>query len=433
VIPCDLASEEAVLGAVLLEPKRIFQAADLLEADDFYLEAHRIIWQAMLDMMADASQIDPIVLVSRLQTAGQLEQAGGYAGIARLTDGMPRGTNVRHYARILKQKSGLRKVLAEAQVVINLGLQPEADLENIISRLSRTIMSVDTRSDGYVPIADMVDAGYKRLQARAASGGIPGAVRSGLQCLDSHLGGFVPGSLVLVAARPSQGKSSLCAGIALDAALRQGKAVGISTLEMSQGEVYDRMICSEASIDLCDLTHGKITRQEWDGIAQTSGRLSGARIWIDETGGISIRQLQARAERLRAEHQIDILIVDYLGLLKGTGGPSQSRVQIVSEISGGLKELAKRLKIPVLAASQLNRDSARDNREPNLADLRDSGSLEQDADQVIMIHKPESSQADCLCTPVSLIVAKNRHGRTGRYSAGFHKRFTRFVDMHDPE
>ena len=423
-MPHDLQAEAAVLGSILLDHRAIFTASDLLEPNDFYPEDNRTIFRTMLEM--EPSGIDDITLIAELRKRDKLDAAGGIEHLATLTAGMPRCTNVRHYARLIRDKAALRRIISVAQETVTRGLESDVDLESVIDRLASVISACDTRSGGYVAMSAIAADGYKLLEERAASRGIPHSVKSGLICLDSQIGGFAPGSLVLIAGRPSQGKSSLCAGIALDAAMRQGMAVGIATLEMTQYEIYNRMVCSEVSIDLANLTHGTISRDEWSQIYHASTGLAGARIWVDESSGLTIRQLQARAERLKTEHQIDLLIVDYLGLLHGTER-GQNRVQVVSEISAGLKDLAKQLRIPVIAASQLNRDPAKGDREPVLSDLRDSGSLEQDADVVILIHR-EKVEEGPVCVPVWLGIAKNRNGRTGKVSALFHRNYTRFVD-----
>jgi replicative DNA helicase len=422
-LPHDLQAEAAVLGSILLSSLTIFTASELLEPNDFYLEHNRTIFRAMLEM--DPAGIDEITLPAELRRREKLD-TDMILHLQTMTAGLPRCANVRHYAKLIRDKSALRRIIQVAQETVSRGLELDADLETVIERLSSVISGIDTRNDGYVAMSALAAEGYKRLEERAKSRGIPGSIKSGLVCLDSQMGGFAPGSLVLIAGRPSQGKSSLCAGIALDAAMRQGKAVGIATLEMTQLEVYDRMVCSEASIDLSHLTQGLISKEQWSYIYKASTGLAGSRIWVDESTGISIRQLQAKAERLKTEHQIDLLIVDYLGLLKGTE-KGANRVQVVSEISAGLKELAKQLHIPVIAASQLNRDPAKGDREPILSDLRDSGSLEQDADVVVLIHR-ENTEDNPVCVPVNLFIAKNRNGKTGKVKALFHRNFTRFVD-----
>jgi replicative DNA helicase len=425
LLPHNLQAERAVLGSILLEPRSIFTALETLASDDFYLDGHRIIFAQLELMTSDSSAIDPIVLIEELRRSGKLDLAGGPVTVSELSDGIPRGISLPHYCKIVAEKSKLRKLIRLGnQLQIDAG-QDEASSAVISARVTSEILALDSSSSTFKPFSEISIAGYKRLEERAELGRMPGAIKSNLRCLDRITGGFAPGSLVLIAARPSQGKSALCAGIAIEAALYQQKRVAVLSLEMTQYEVYDRMIAYEGKIDLFKLSSGNL-QGEWKKIGDHSSSLSKAKLWIDDSGSLNVRQVQARAERMKSEHKIDLFIVDYLGLMRGTQ-PSQKKVQEVSEISAGLKNIAKSLKIPVIAACQLNRASEdRAGGEPCLSDLRDSGSLEQDADVVILIHRQDISPD--LCVRTNLIVAKNRNGRTGRGESLFHREWTRFVD-----
>jgi replicative DNA helicase len=417
----DLDAERAVLGSVLLDNSALAVAAGILEPADFYLEAGRKIFAAMLAMQGESQAIDAITLKARLADAGELEAVGGPVALVQLTDGLPRTLNVAHYARSVKEKCTLRSCIQLGNQLQVESAQPEARSAEVLDKLQDEVIRLYPKpGGGYEPMKKVAAEGYAELEERSQKGTVSGAIPTGLKALDAVIGGLRRQQLIVVAARPGNGKSALVHGIATNAALRLDKRVGISSLEMSRQEIYDRMVSAEARVDMFRLAQGWITHPEWKAISEATSRLANSALYIDDTGSLTIGQLRAKAQRLWIERGLDLLIVDYLQLMVGTRR-TENRAAEVSEISRGLKLIAKDLNIPVLAVSQLNRSSEIKGDRPKLSELRESGSIEQDADVVMLLWR-ENHESQI----VEVNIAKQRSGPTAKKELAFIARYTSF-------
>lgn len=434
-LPWDEQAERAVLGAILLEPSSIDGAAELLRPDDFHRVAHREIFKALYALSLGHQAIDPVTLRHELEKAGTLEIAGGHPYIASLIEDLPRATNVFSYAKIVQDRSLLRQLL---HVTADLGTEAaqgnRSAIEMIDEAESRLFgLSDSGRRGGFVSITEVAKTGIDMLEKlskqRVAVTGTP----TGFTKLDSMTSGFQPGEMIIVAARPSMGKTALAINMAQTAA-RQDTVVGIFSLEMSAEQLYFRMLSSEALVSGHKLRTGRLDAEEWARIMHSAETLSGCRIFIDDTAGISPMELRAKARRLSKEENLGMIVVDYLQLMRGDGR-IESRQQEISEISRSLKGIAKELKIPVVALSQLSRapDQRIGDHRPQLSDLRESGAIEQDADLVLFIFRPEVYEKEPekivekqLEGKAELIVAKQRNGPTGMVPLYFVKEFTQF-------
>ncbi len=419
-LPHDLEAERAVLGAVLLDSKAIHVAADLLAPGDFYLEAHRGIFARMIDLAVESMPIDVWTLKSELERRGQLEAVGGLSFVGNLTEGIPAGANIKHYCKIVRERSLSRSIIHLTEKLQAQAWAGEGRPRELLEEAQSELLALYGREQegGLRPMSEVVDAGLGELELRK-SGGSGRSVLTGLVDIDQNTGGLRQGDLVILAARPGQGKSALAVNIALNAALRHKKRVAIFSMEMGQTQIYDRMLASEERLNCFSLSRGLITKSDWVRIVNTSSRLSASPIWIDDSGSLSMMQIRARATRQAAEHALDLIVIDYLQLIQG---PGRSIYERVTEVSRGLKILAKDLKVPVLALSQLHRLQD-EMGEPKLSDLRETGALEQDADVVLFLWP---SKVDGL---KQFRIAKQRNGPLATIDLGWIAGETRFADV----
>ncbi len=424
VPPTAEESERVVLGAILLDNSYLAKASEFIDAQDLYLEDHRHIFTSMLKLQSKRIPIDTLTLKNELIQDGNNHGFEITAYLASLTEGMPSAMNVAHYAQIIREKRLLRDVMRLGNQLVVNAAEPEAESQALMDSAQEELIRLYPRkSGGYQPMEDVARNGFLELEERCRSGIVAGAIRTGLKDIDAVIGGLRKQQLIVVAARPGNGKSALVHGIAVDAALRQGKRVAISSLEMSKQEIYDRMVSAEARVDLSHLAQGRIGRQDWNAISRSTAELSSAPIVIDDTGSLTIAQLHAKVRRLAMERGLDMLVVDYLQLMSGNRR-SDSRAAEVSEISKGLKIIAKDLEIPVLAVSQLNRSSEIRGDKPRLSELRESGSIEQDADVVILLWREDRDK-----NIVEANVAKQRSGPVKTVNLAFIAHFTRFENF----
>lgn len=421
-MPYSLEAERAVLGSILLDDKAIFPVAEMLLVSDFYWEAHRLIFDCCLWLIERETSVDSIILRQALLAKEWLEKCGGSPYLASLTEGLPRALNIRHYARIIKDKSLLRQIIGICNESMTDCFEPSATAAFSLEKINAALLKVSSSSvhSGFRPIRDIASEGYKELEQRNQKKLALNGIDSGFWDLNRFLGGMKPGNMIVVAARPSMGKTSLVLNISCHAALRCGKSVGIFSLEMSCGEVYDRIVSAEAGVDLYRLALGEITRENWKPITDKTGRLADCRIWIDDSSSLNISQTRARALALSLSHGLDLLVVDYLQLIKGQR-KGASRYEDVTEISRELKLMAKELQCPVIAVSQLSRSA--EGEKPQLSHLRESGAIEQDADVVLLI--AQKKEAD---NSPEIHVAKNRNGPTGTFKLAWDKHITKFTD-----
>jgi len=432
-LPHSLESERAVLGAIILDDKAIFAATEVLTVDDFYLEGHREIFRAMLGLAEEESSIDLITLREELRRRNKEEVAGGAAYMAALTDGLPRGLNVGHYARTVREKATARQLIQLSNELMSRCYEGEERPAEILEKTESRIFQIAAREikGGFQPARELADAAYKEIEDAARHKRLVAGIDTGFTELNRMTGGFHNQNLVVVAARPGIGKTSFCLNIACRAAIKDRKHIGIFSLEMSKPEIMKRMISSEAEVEAHRIQSGYLNKDDWMRIGQATAAISEAPIYIDDSANLTLLQVRAKAQRLALEHRIDLLVVDYLQLVSGSGRRYENRTQEVTEISRGLKNLAKELDIPVIAVSQLNREVEKRSggRRPQLSDLRESGAIEQDADLVLFISHEETPEAMAGDGIAEITIGKQRNGMTGNFQLSFRKRITKFSDL----
>ena len=434
VPPQNLEAEQAVLGAMLIEKEAIARVTELLKGGDFYREAHRLIFEAMLDLYNRNEAVDMITVIELLKREDNLEKVGGIAYVTSLANSVPTAANVHYHAKIVEEKALLRQLIQTSTQIAALGYEGSEEVSQIVDQAEKMILEVSNRRIGgdFTPIKSIVlDAFGKIEQLYESRGGITG-LATGFKDLDRLTSGLQKSDLILVAARPSMGKTAFTLNIASNVAIREKKAVAFFSLEMSKEQLVQRMLCAEASIDSQKLRIGELEDDDWTKLINAADRLSGAPIFIDDTAGISVLEMRSKARRLKVEHDLSLIIIDYLQLMQGSGGKGgENRQQEISEISRSLKGLARELGVPVVALSQLSRSvESRQVKKPMLSDLRESGSLEQDADIVAFLYREDYYNPDTENKNITeIIVAKHRNGPVDSVQLFFHKQFTRFADL----
>lgn len=413
--PQNLEAEQSVLGAMLIERDAILRAMDVLEPEAFYRDAHRRVFEAITALTERSEPVDIITVTEELRRRSKLEEVGGVAALTSLANAVPTAANVEYYARIVEEKAVLRRLIHAASEIARRVYDGQDETDQILDQAERLIFSVaeKRRVRSYVPLRSVLIEAWDQMEKLHDLKGQVTGVPTGFEDLDSLTSGLHPSELVILAARPSQGKTALSLNVAVHAAMRKKVPVAVFSLEMSREQLAQRMLCSVARVNGHRLRTGMLQDDDWPRLAQALGRLSEAPIYIDDTPNISLMELRAKARRMRAEHQIGLVIVDYLQLMH-TRGRAENRQQEISEVSRSLKALARELQVPVMALSQLSRAvEKRDDKRPQLSDLRESGSIEQDADVVAFIHYPPDEGNGEGNPVVELIVAKQRNGPTG--------------------
>ncbi|HEX8473986.1 MAG TPA: replicative DNA helicase [Pyrinomonadaceae bacterium] len=433
-LPHSADSERAILGAIILDNSVVNQAIELLRPEDFYLRAHYFVFRAMISMSERGAEINPILLGEELRREGVLEQVGGIAFISELTYGLPHFSNIAHYAKVVHDKSLLRQLVKVSNKITSEALEEEDEAELILDHAEQMIFALaDERTrQGFSHVKPVADQLLEKVQEMAGRSVMLTGLTTGFTELDSITSGLQPSDLIIVAARPSMGKTSLCLTLAQNAAIAAGAVVGIFSLEMSKESLVMRMLSSEGRVDAHRFRSGYLSRDEWARLAGALGTLAETKIYIDDTPGISVLEMRAKARRLAAEQKrLDLIVVDYLQLMSGSSRRSESRQQEVSQISRELKGLAKELNVPLVALSQLSRaPESRTDHRPQLADLRESGAIEQDADVVGFIYREEQyNRTEENAGIAEFIIAKQRNGPTGTVKLAFLKEFTRFENM----
>ena len=431
-LPHNLEAEQSVLGAILIHNAAFNVAAELVDSVDFFRDAHRRVFDKMVDLNERGQAIDLVTLKDELARSGDLDDAGGAAYIAALADGVPRSTNVEHYARIVKEKATLRSLIRSADRILAMAYQGEEESDTLLDRAEQEIFSIAEGRihTGFVPLSDLVQGSFTAIEQLQEHKGLVTGVPSGFVDIDNITSGFQPADLIIIAARPSMGKTSFVLNVAQHVGIKTDRAVGFFSLEMSKEQLFMRMLTAEGEVDSHRFRRGFLSERDYGRLSTALGRLSDARVFIDDTAGLGVLEMRAKARRLKAEHGLDLLVVDYLQLMQGRGR-FENRTQEIASISRALKGLAKELNVPVLALSQLSRaPESRSDRRPQLSDLRESGALEQDADVVMFIFREEQYDP----TPenenlAEVIVGKQRNGPTGTVKLAFLKQYTRFANL----
>ena len=432
-LPHNLEAEKCVLGAVLINNDKFNYAAELIDAGDFFRQAHQRIFDKMVNLNERGQVIDLVTLKEELGRTGALDDVGGPAYIAALVDGVPGSTHVEHSARIVKEKSTLRSLIISAISILSTAYDAETDAEVQLDQAEKAIFEIadDQVGDGFVSLRDLVPGSMETVEKLQSHQGLLSGMPSGFADLDSLTSGFQPSDLVIIAARPSMGKTSLALNIAQHIGVKTERSVGVFSLEMSKEQLFLRMLTSEARIDAQRFRGGqKLGEPEYRKISQALNTLGEARVFIDDSAGVGVLEMRAKGRRLKQEHGLDMLIGDYIQLMLGRGRYENRTLELAS-ISRSLKGLAKELQIPILVLSQLSRaPEARKDHRPQLSDLRESGALEQDADVVIFIYRddqynpsPENENT------AELLVSKQRNGPTGVVKLAFLKEMTRFENQ----
>jgi replicative DNA helicase len=434
VPPHNVDAERSVLGALLLDKDQIGVVVGKLEADDFYLDAHSDIFRAMLHLFAQGTPIDTLTLADELERQGALLRVGGLETLTSLAASVPTAANVEYYARIVSDHSLKRRLINAGGRLADLGFDESLEAQPAIEEAERTVFQVADRGrvkSDFESIGERLPQTWETLQNaynQRARRSVTG-VASGFGRLDAVTSGFQRSELIVVAARPGVGKTSFALNVARHAAVQRHHGVALFSLEMSRDALVQRMLCSEAGVDSYLLRTGQLADDTWQKIATAMDTLSRAAIYIDDTPALSVIEMRAKARRLRAANQVDLFIIDYLQLMRSTTR-SDSRAQEVSEISAGLKSLARELDVPVIAVSQLNRESERrTDRRPQLSDLRDSGSIEQDSDIVMFLYRPGMHEEGRDPAMTELDIAKNRNGPVDRINLFFNAGQTAFHDV----
>ena len=431
--PHDTEAEQAVLGSMLTDKEAIINAIEVLKEEDFYREDNKTIYEAILNLYNRAEPVDVITLKSELSTMGKLEQVGGLEYLAELPDKVPTTANVDKYIKIVEEKSMLRKLISTANDIIKLGYDETQDVDDIMDSAEKKIfdMSQAKNQKGYSSIKDILVDTFTELEQLYNKKQHITGVPTGFADLDYKTAGLHNSDLILVAARPAMGKSAFALNIATYAATRGNVPTAIFSLEMSKEQMTNRILCSQAMVDSNKVRTGKIDEDDWQKLAMASGELSEAGIYIDDTPGISIMEIRAKCRKLKLEKNIGLVVIDYLQLVAGTGKRNGSREQEISEISRSLKILAKEINVPVIALSQLSRaPEQRPDHRPMLADLRESGAIEQDADIVMFLYRDDYYNENSEKKNVAeVILAKHRSGSTGTVELMWLGNYTKFANI----
>ena len=432
VPPHDLQAEESLLGAMLLSRDAIASAVERCKADDFYRPAHGHVFEAICALYAQGEPADPVTVADELRRADLLEAAGGPGNLVALQANTPAITNAARYARIVEEHALLRRLIGVASEIAEMGYSLPEDVAAALDKAEAMVFDIVERrvTDSLKPLRELLAASLDHLEALYNQGDEITGVPSGYRDLDQRLSGLQPSALIIVGARPSMGKTAFALGLASHAAMKRDLPVLFFSLEMSHLELTQRLLCSEARVDSSRMRNGKLHESDWPKVVHAIGKLGEAPLFIDDNPNLTVMEIRAKARRLKSREGLGLIVVDYLQLMSAHGSQETRQVE-VSEISRGLKILARELAVPVVALSQLSRSlESRENKRPVLADLRESGSIEQDADVVMFIYRDEVYKEDSQDKGVAeIIVAKHRNGPTGTEKLAFLNHFTRFENM----
>ena len=433
VPPQSIEAEQSVIGCMLLDKEVIPTVTELLKPEDFYRADHREVYEAILDLFEKAEPIDLITVSERLKLRGTLDSVGGLEYLTNLANIVPTTENAKHYAKIVEEKAILRKLIKVSTDIINMGYEASEEVAYVLDKAEKGIFDLlqKRNTQGFVPIKDVLVDTFNRLEELYNSKGYITGIPTGFIDLDYKTAGLHNSDLVLIAARPAMGKTAFVLNIAQHVAVHSKVPVAIFSLEMSKEQLVNRMLASEAMVDSQKMRTGKLEDSDWQKVARALGPLSEAPIYIDDTPGASIMEIRAKCRRLKIEKNLGLVVIDYLQLMQGKGGKSDSRQQEISEISRSLKILAKEINVPVLTLSQLSRaPEQRQDHRPILSDLRESGAIEQDADIVMFLYRDDYYNPDTDKKNVAeVIIAKHRAGSTGTVELAWLGQYTKFANL----
>jgi replicative DNA helicase len=431
--PQNIEAEQAVLGAIFLEPSALTMASEMLIPEDFYRAAHQKIFNAMLKLNDHGKAVDLITVTEELAASKLLEDTGGVSYLSELAGSVPTAANIEYYARIVGEKSLLRRLIRTATEIAKDGYTREDEVEALLGEAEKNIMEVAQRKNAgaFHNIKDVLVRTYDNIeQMHNRKGDITG-IETGFRELDRMTAGFQRNDLIIVGARPSVGKTAFALNIAQNVAIKTGENVAIFSLEMGAEQLVMRILCAEGNIDAQRLRTGSLTDEDWAKLTMAMGSLSNAGIFIDDTPGVRISDIRSKCRRLKQEHGLGMILIDYLQLILGSGRSGENRQQEVSEISRSLKQLARELQIPVIALSQLSRGvEQRQDKRPMMSDIRESGSIEQDADIVAFLYRDDYYDKESENKNIiEIIIAKQRNGPTGTVQLAFVKEYNKFVNL----
>jgi replicative DNA helicase len=431
--PHNIEAEQAVIGAIFLEPQAITSASEILSPDDFYRAAHQKIYEVILTLSEKGEPIDLVTVTSDLQDRKLLEEVGGVSYLSDLANSVPTAANIEYYSQIVEEKSLLRRLIRTATEITKNGYVGEDEVEDILNEAERSILEVARRkrSGSFKAIKDVLVETYDNIELLNNREGEITGIPTGFKHLDQMTAGFQRNDLIIVAARPSVGKTAFALNIAQNVATKTTENVAIFSLEMGAEQLVMRMLCAEGNIDAQRLRTGKLQPEDWQKLTMAMGSLSNAGIYIDDTPGIRINELQAKCRRLKQESGLGMILIDYLQLIVGSGKTGENRQQEVSEISRSLKGLARELQVPVIALSQLSRGvESRQDKRPMMSDIRESGSIEQDADIVAFLYRDDYYDKESENKNIiEIIIAKQRNGPVGTCELAFVKEYNKFVNL----
>jgi replicative DNA helicase len=428
--PQDVLAEQSVLGGMLLSKDAISEVVEILRERDFYRPAHELIYDAILDLYSRGEPADPVTVSAELTKRGDLTRAGGAPYLHTLISSVPTAANASYYAKIIRERAIMRRLVEAGTKIVQLGYTIEGEVDEAVNQAQAEVHAVTERraAEDYIQLSELLPAAFDEIE-KISSGVVGEGVKTGFKDLDALTHGFHPGNMIVLAARPAVGKSTLGLDIARYASIHKGDTSVIFSLEMSRSEITMRMLSAEARVPLNNIRSGALSDEEWARMARRMGEISEAPLFIDDSPNLSLMEIRAKARRLKQRHNLKLIVIDYLQLMT-SGKRVENRQQEVSEFSRQLKLLAKELNVPVVAISQLNRSpEQRSDKKPMLSDLRESGSIEQDADVVILLHRDDLYDQQARSGEADLIVAKHRNGPTRTITVSAQLHFARFTDM----
>lgn len=434
VPPHNREAEQSVIGAIFLDPQALITASEILLADDFYQNAHKKIFETMLRLSDQGKAIDVVTVTEELSAKKELEDVGGLSYLLELANAVPTAANIAHYAKIVEEKALLRRLIRVATKIVEDGYTREDEVEALLSEAEKKMMEVANRKNAgdFQHVKDVLVETFDNIEQLQSRKGDVTGIPTGFRDLDHITAGFQRNDLIIVAARPSVGKTAFALNVAQSVAVQARENVAIFSLEMGAEQLVMRMLCAEGNIDAQVLRTGALTTEDWGKLTMAMGSLSNSGIFIDDSPGIRVNEIRAKCRRLAQEHGLGMILIDYLQLIQGSGNkPGENRQQEVSEISRSLKGLARELKVPVIALSQLSRGvEQRQDKRPMMSDLRESGSIEQDADIVAFLYRDDYYDKESESkNMIEIIIAKQRNGPTGTVTLAFKKEFNKFINV----